>query len=107
MALEAIQARHRSIETTRVYLRLADGWLAEEYRKAMDIVDGPHPRASPSPDRRGQRRPCRASRSKAASDSGFASAPRAAAWSTGVPVRMRLTGTSSFLADRVRGTART
>jgi site-specific recombinase XerD len=42
MALEAIQAQagHRSIETTRVYLHLADGWLAEEYRKAMDILDG-------------------------------------------------------------------
>ena len=44
MALEAIQAQagHRSIETTRVYLHLADGWLAEEYRKAMDILDGLH-----------------------------------------------------------------
>jgi integrase len=41
MALEAIQAQagHRSIETTRVYLHLADGWLAEEYRKAMNILD--------------------------------------------------------------------
>lgn len=44
MALEAIQAQagHRSIETTRVYLHLADGWLAEQYRKAMDILDGLH-----------------------------------------------------------------
>lgn len=44
MALEAIQAQagHRSIETTRVYLHLADGWLAEEYRKAMDILDSLH-----------------------------------------------------------------
>lgn len=44
MALEAIQAQagHRSIETTRVYLHLADGWLADEYRKAMDILDGLH-----------------------------------------------------------------
>jgi integrase/recombinase XerD len=44
MALEAIQAQagHRSIETTRVYLHLADGWLAEEYRKAVDILDSPH-----------------------------------------------------------------
>ncbi|HET8657720.1 MAG TPA: tyrosine-type recombinase/integrase [Micromonosporaceae bacterium] len=48
MALEAIQARagHRSVETTRVYLHLAaDGWLAEEYRKAIicsteKVVDG-------------------------------------------------------------------
>jgi len=41
MALEAIQAQagHRSIETTRVYLHLADGWLADEYRKAMDVLD--------------------------------------------------------------------
>ena len=44
MALEAIQAQagHRSIETTRIYLHLADGWLAEEYCKAMDILDGLH-----------------------------------------------------------------
>jgi integrase len=44
MALEAIQAQagHRSIETTRVYLHLADGWLAEEYRKAMNILDDMH-----------------------------------------------------------------
>ena len=43
----------------------------------------------------------------AVSDSGLASAPLAAAASTGVPVRIRLTGTSSFLPDSVRGTART
>ena len=36
MALEAIQAQagHRSIESTRVYLHLADGWLADEYQRA-------------------------------------------------------------------------
>ena len=39
----------------------------------------------------------RASSSNAVSDSGLASAPLAAAVSTGVPVRIRLTGTSSFL----------
>ena len=48
-----------------------------------------------------------ARRSNASRDSGFARAPRAAAWSSGVPVRMRFTGTSSFLPDRVRGTAPT
>src|SRR5206468_5162828 len=44
MALEAIQAQagHASIESTRLYLHLASGWLAEEYRKAMDILDGLH-----------------------------------------------------------------
>jgi site-specific recombinase XerD len=42
MALEAIQAQagHVSIETTRVYLHLASDWLVDEYRKAMDILDG-------------------------------------------------------------------
>ena len=41
MALEAIQAQagHRSIESTRVYLHLADGWLAEEYRRAAELID--------------------------------------------------------------------
>jgi integrase len=42
MALEAVQAQagHASIETTRIYLHLSNGWLAEEYRRAMDILDG-------------------------------------------------------------------
>lgn len=42
MALEAVQAQagHASIETTRIYLHLANDWLAEEYRRAMDILDG-------------------------------------------------------------------
>ena len=36
MALEAVQAQagHRSIESTRVYLHLANDWLAGEYRRA-------------------------------------------------------------------------
>jgi site-specific recombinase XerD len=41
MALEAIQAQagHRSIESTRIYLHLADGWLAGEYQRAADLID--------------------------------------------------------------------
>jgi len=41
MALEAIQgqAGHRSIESTRVYLHLADDWLADEYRRAAELID--------------------------------------------------------------------
>src|SRR6266536_224233 len=41
MALEAIQAQagHRSIESTRIYLHLAGGWLAEEYRRASEAID--------------------------------------------------------------------
>jgi site-specific recombinase XerD len=41
MALEALQAQagHRSIESTRIYLHLAGGWLAEEYRRAMEAID--------------------------------------------------------------------
>jgi integrase len=41
MALEAIQAQagHRSIESTRVYLHLADSWLAGEYQRASDLID--------------------------------------------------------------------
>jgi site-specific recombinase XerD len=41
MALEAVQAQagHASIESTRIYLHLADGWLATEYRKAAEVLD--------------------------------------------------------------------
>jgi integrase/recombinase XerD len=41
MALEAIQAQagHVSIESTRIYLHLANDWLIGEYSKAMDILD--------------------------------------------------------------------
>jgi integrase/recombinase XerD len=41
MALEAIQAQagHRSIESTRIYLHLANDWLAGEYRRATEAID--------------------------------------------------------------------
>jgi len=41
MAIEAIQAQagHRSIESTRLYLHLADDWLAGEYRRASQAID--------------------------------------------------------------------
>ena len=41
MALEAIQAQagHASIESTRIYLHLANEWLIGEYFKAMDTFD--------------------------------------------------------------------
>ena len=41
MALEAVQAQagHRSIESTRLYLHLANGWLAEEYLRALAGLD--------------------------------------------------------------------
>ncbi|MDQ2850044.1 MAG: tyrosine-type recombinase/integrase [Actinomycetota bacterium] len=41
MALEAIQAQagHRSIESTRIYLHLSNGWLASEYARAMGALD--------------------------------------------------------------------
>jgi hypothetical protein len=40
MALEAVQAQagHASIETTRIYLHLADDWLAE-YARALAAID--------------------------------------------------------------------
>ncbi|WP_342661692.1 hypothetical protein [Rhodococcus ruber] len=43
MALEAVQAQagHRSIESTRIYLHLANGWLDEEYRRALTALDIP------------------------------------------------------------------
>ena len=41
MALEAIQAQagHASIESTRIYLHLADDWLALQYRRAAEVID--------------------------------------------------------------------
>ncbi|MGO9353323.1 MAG: tyrosine-type recombinase/integrase [Mycobacterium sp.] len=41
MALEALQAQagHRSIESTRIYLHLANDWLAGEYRRAVEAID--------------------------------------------------------------------
>lgn len=50
MPLEALQAQagHRSINSTRVYLHLADSWMAEEYARAIasieaDVVNGEIP----------------------------------------------------------------
>ena len=41
MALEAVQAQagHRSLDSTRIYLHLANDWLAAEYVRAADIID--------------------------------------------------------------------
>lgn len=41
MPLEAVQAQagHASIESTRIYLHLADDWLASQYRKAAEAID--------------------------------------------------------------------
>ena len=41
MALEAVQAQagHRSIESTRIYLHLANTWLVEEYTRAVDALE--------------------------------------------------------------------
>lgn len=41
MALEAVQAQagHASIESTRIYLHLADDLLASQYRRAAEVID--------------------------------------------------------------------
>lgn len=41
MALEAVQAQagHRSIESTRLYVHLANAWLAEEYARAVTAIE--------------------------------------------------------------------
>ena len=33
------QAGHASIESTRIYLHLADDWLAAQYRQAAEVID--------------------------------------------------------------------
>ena len=47
MALEAIQAQagHASIESTRIYLHLANDWLAGEYLRASEAIEA---QATPS-----------------------------------------------------------
>lgn len=41
MPLEALQAQagHRSIESTRVYLHLASGWLVDQYVRAVEKIE--------------------------------------------------------------------
>ncbi|MER5218489.1 tyrosine-type recombinase/integrase [Streptomyces sp. NPDC002838] len=41
MALEAVQAQagHRSIESTRIYIHLANSWLVEQYLQACAAID--------------------------------------------------------------------
>jgi site-specific recombinase XerD len=65
MPLEAVQAQagHVSIESTRIYLHLADDWLASQYRRAAEVIDAQvfagGPATAPSarpPDRRGGER---------------------------------------------------
>ena len=48
MALEAIQAQagHASIESTRIYLHLANDWLAREYLRAAEAIEA---QAAPVP----------------------------------------------------------
>ena len=66
MALEAVQAQagHASINTTQIYLHLADDWLTGQYRKAAEVIDAQsspmtpqagdeHPTKSQRPPRRG------------------------------------------------------
>ena len=50
MALEAVQAQagHRSIESTRIYLHLANGWLEQEYRRALHALEIPAPEGGAS-----------------------------------------------------------
>jgi integrase/recombinase XerD len=51
MALEAVQAQagHASIESTRIYLHLADDWLATQYRQAAEVLDAQLYAAHPAP----------------------------------------------------------
>ena len=58
MALEAVQAQagHASIESTRIYLHLADDWLAAQYRKAAEVIDAQVFAGQPAAPARGSRR---------------------------------------------------
>jgi hypothetical protein len=39
VANQLAQSGHASIESTRIYLHLADDWLASQYRKAAEVLD--------------------------------------------------------------------
>ena len=41
MSIEALQAQagHRSIASTQLYLHLGVDWLAEEYRRAAEVIE--------------------------------------------------------------------
>lgn len=56
MALEAVQAQagHRSIESTRIYLHLANTWLAEEYTRAADAIEADQRAAADAGDRQSE-----------------------------------------------------
>jgi integrase/recombinase XerD len=57
MALEAVQAQagHASIESTRIYLHLADDWLAGRYRRAAEAIDAQVLAGQPIPTTGGAR----------------------------------------------------
>lgn len=57
MALEAVQAQagHASIESTRIYLHLADDWLAGQYRRAAEAIDAQVLAGQPMPSSDGVR----------------------------------------------------
>jgi len=57
MALEAVQAQagHASIESTRIYLHLADDWLAGQYRRAAEAIDAQVLAGQPVPANGGAR----------------------------------------------------
>ncbi len=65
MALEAVQAQagHASIESTRIYLHLADDWLASQYRQAAEVIEAQvyaglpatHPASQPASQAGGRR----------------------------------------------------
>ena len=58
MALEAVQAQagHASIHSTRIYLHLADDWLASQYSKAAEVIDAQVFAAHPAAASMGVRR---------------------------------------------------
>jgi site-specific recombinase XerC len=41
MSIEALQAQagHRSIASTQLYLHLGSDWLADEYRRAAEVIE--------------------------------------------------------------------
>ena len=57
MTIEVLQAQagHRSIASTQLYLHLGDGWLAEEYRRAAEVIEAQASVGMPQSARRRQR----------------------------------------------------
>ena len=94
MALEAVQAQagHASIESTRIYLHLADDWLASQYRRAAEAIDAQLLPGKPCRRRSSVRRMAAVSGPRRLPDLGPARAAASRTWSATMRRYLRAVG---------------